>query len=1166
MTKVETRALGDRYAEVSGSFEFTGVQALTRLPMDVRRADLAAGKHTAAYISGYEGSPLGGYDLELARQRSLLDELHIVFQPAVNEELAATAVQGTQLASGRPEKRFEGVTGFWYGKSPGLDRASDSFRHSNLCGTHPSGGAVAIVGDDPAAKSSTVPGSSEALLADLGMPTLFPSSPANALHLGMHAVQLSRASGLWVALKIVTNVADGTGLVTLPRRFRPAHPEVVVDGQPYRHEVTASLLQPALTRLEASRNGVRLEIARRYAAMNDLNRWYGDENRDRIGIVAAGKTFIDVLQALELLGLDETERERRGLRLLELQMIHPLEPSIVSEFARGLSDIVVIEEKRSFIEIALKDQLYGRANAPAISGKRRPDGLAGFADSGELDPDTIAEILASVLLDHPDFPSVEAWKRDRRQRRGPMLLPLVTRTPFFCSGCPHNRSAQVPDGALVGGGIGCHGLVLGMAPEQVGEVMGLTQMGGEGTQWLGMAPFIDRPHIFQNIGDGTFHHSGSLAVRAAVAGGANITYKLLYNSTVAMTGGQHAQGAMAVPQLTQSLLAEGVTRIIVTTDDLKSYQRVRLPKGVSVMGRERLIEAQETLANTPGVTVLIHDQECATELRRKRKRGLAVDPTERVMINQRICEGCGDCGRKSNCLSVHPVETEFGRKTRIDQSSCNKDYSCLDGDCPAFVTVVPGGAKRSTSRKPVDTATLPAPQYADVVGHHTTRVLGIGGSGVVTLSQVLTKAANIARLDVVTLDQTGLAQKGGAVVSDVKVGPLTDGVASKAVTAEVDLYIGADLLVAADPRHLSVTRAGHTTAVISTATVPTGAMATDITVHYPDKAQLRHEIGAATDPHTAVFVDARRVCRDLFGDDQSANLFLTGIAVQLGALPIPLEAIEEAIGLNGVRVDENIQAFRRGRQFVANRRDFDDAVTLVEPSEEIPSPTAQSLVLGVGCAPDSDLGRLIAVRAEELIRYQNAAYASRYVDAVTRAHRAEKVVSTDRTPFTEAVARNLHKLMAYKDEYEVARLALDPAVAQEARAEFGDGVTLKYRLHPPVLRALGMKRKLKLGSWFRWVFRALVILRHVRGTPFDLFGYAKVRKVERRLVQSYMSMIDAVSDGLQETNTDLATRIADAPDIIRGYEEVKLANVERYEQLRDELLAEFEHPAVRAAS
>ncbi|MZG16358.1 indolepyruvate ferredoxin oxidoreductase family protein [Streptomyces sp. SID5914] len=1123
--------LSDRYLLEHGTVQLTGVQALARLPIDLRRADDRAGRSTAAFISGYEGSPLAGYDMELARNVELLDAHDIVFRPAVNEELAATAVQGTQLAAMQPDKRVAGITAFWYGKSPGLDRASDAFRHGNLMGAHPDGGVLALVGDDPAAKSSTVPGASEPLLADLGLPTLFPADPQQVLDFGLHGAAISRASGLWVALKITTNVADGSGTVDLdPDRVTP-----VLLGPAYRHEVTAKVLQPTLGALERSRDGERLEIARRYAAANGLNRITRTSPADRIGIIAPGKTYLDVRQALRVLGLTEDA----PVRLLQLGMIFPLEPEIITEFAAGLTEIIVVEEKRPFIETAVKDQLYGRADAPAVHGKRHPDGSALFPMDGELDPDLIAARLARLDA----FP-------DHRAEPVRTMLPLVTRTPYFCSGCPHNSSAKTPAGATVGAGIGCHGMVTMMSPAQVGDVIGMTQMGGEGAQWIGMQPFLERDHLIQNLGDGTYHHSGSLAIRGAVAAGAHVTYKLLYNSAVAMTGGQQAVGAMTVPRICASLLAEGVRRIIVTTDDTRRYRRVRLPKGVRVWHRDRLVEAQQALADVDGVTVLIHDQECAAELRRKRKRGLTPRPTHRVMINERVCEGCGDCGQKSNCLSVQPVATEFGRKTRIDQSSCNLDFSCLAGDCPAFVTVVPATDTVKTTRRPRPAIPdLPEPPLAAMP--QNIRITGVGGTGVVTLAQILSHAATLTGGHVRALDQTGLAQKGGAVVSDIKITDSRVEQAHKAAAEECDLYLGCDLLVSADPRYLSAVTGGRTTALVSTMEIPTGQMVVDPGVAFPHAESLTSAIETAA--RRAFFLDAHRLADTLLGSAQSANMLLAGAAFQTGALPFPASAIEQAITLNGTQVDANLQAFRLGRLAIA---DPDAVAEMTVPRPE--ARTAHDLGIGTVAADEgSELARLVSLRIPDLSAYQNTRYAHAYAELVERVRQAETQRVPGATALAEAAARYLYKLMAYKDEYEVARLALDPAAEATVHTRFGAGARMSYRLHPPVLRALGMKSKLTLGPWFRPVLRTLVALRGLRGTPLDPFGPTRVRRVERALISEYRQTLERLIADLTPDNHAVAVQIAQLPDLIRGYEHIKLANVDHYRRESSRLLAEF---------
>lgn len=1159
-------ALSDRYTKLSGAVHLTGIQALARLPLELRRADLRAGRRTAAFISGYEGSPLAGYDTELARNAALLDEHDIVFRPGVNEELAATAVQGTQLAATQHDKRVDGVIALWYGKSPGLDRASDAIRHANMMGTHHEGGVLALVGDDPAAKSSTVPGASEGLLADLGLPILYPADPQEALDFGLHGVAMSRACGLWVAMKIATNVADGSGTVDLdPDRVQPLVPDLTVDGAVYRHEVTAHVLQPTLGALERSREGARLEIARRYAVANDLNRITHSGVGDRLGIVASGKTYLDVRQALRSLGLDDAELARCGIRLLRLGMIHPLEPTVVQRFAEDLGEIIVIEEKRPFIETAVKDVLYGRPGAPVITGKRQPDGAVFVPVDGELDPDIIAAKLAARLTQIGGFPSVAPWGARRRTGIGPRALPLVTRTPYFCSGCPHNISTKTPEGSTVGAGIGCHGMVTLMSPAQVGSVTGLTQMGGEGAQWIGMEPFLARTHLIQNLGDGTFHHSGSLAIRAAIAAGANITYKLLYNSAVAMTGGQQAVGVMSVPAICAAMRAEGVAQIIVTTDEPRKYRKIALPKRVQVWHRDRLIEAQETLAGTSGVTLLIHDQECATELRRKRKRGLAPKPLERIVINERVCEGCGDCGQKSNCLSVQPFDTEFGRKTRIDQSSCNIDRSCLAGDCPSFLSVVPAPGRR-TQVALTGPADLPTPPR-NIHGVHTTRIAGVGGSGIVTLAQLLSTAATLGGLRVRALDQTGLAQKGGAVVSDITVShePIEQG--SKAIAGECDLYLGCDLLVAADPRYLAAADPERTAAVISTSEVPTGQMVTDPTVSFPAPGPIQDTIRATTTD--AFFLDARSASVALLGADQFANLLLAGAAVQSGGLPLAPADIEEAIVLNGIQAEANTAAFRFGRLAVADPSAFAAAVAKASGPSEAPRPrslAAEGLIAAVAAEPTSELHRILSIRIPDLIEYQNVSYARQYSTFVERVARVEGARIPGSSALTESVARNLYKLMAYKDEYEVARLSLDAEVHTAIEAEFGPGARVSYRLHPPVLRAMGMKDKLELGPWFRPVYKGLIGMRRLRGTKLDPFGIASVRRTERALITEYRAVICDLLEALRTDTLPLALEIAELPDMVRGYETIKVANIDRYRAAVAELLTRFRNLSDEAAT
>jgi indolepyruvate ferredoxin oxidoreductase len=794
-----------------------------------------------------------------------------------------------------------------------------------------------------------------------------------------------------------------------------------------------------------------------------------------------------------------------------------------------------------------------------VIGKRNGETDPLFPLEGELTADIIAPALAKLLTERGGFPSVEQWLSQSRSAKAYLSLPLIARTPYFCSGCPHNSSTKVPDGSMVGAGIGCHGMVTLMDDKLVGSVTGFTQMGGEGTQWIGMGPFVRQTHLLQNIGDGTFHHSGSLAVRAAVAAGANITYKVLYNSAVAMTGGQHAEGALGVGDLTRSLLAEGVARIIVTTDKPKRYRPGDLPRGVQCWHRDRLEEAQLALAGTPGVTVLVHDQECAAELRRKRKRGNAIAPRQRVMINERVCEGCGDCGIKSNCLSVHPVDTELGRKTQIDQSSCNFDFSCLKGDCPAFMTIIPddsGQAKLEVAplgaddlSEPVEISTMP----------HTTRITGIGGTGVVTISQILTTAATMAGRFVRSLDQTGLAQKGGAVVSDIKIAEQSMTEANRAGEGECDLYLGCDLLVAADSRYLRSANPSRTVAVVSTSAVPTGSMVTDTGTTFPAIEEVTTRILDATQAQDAVFLDARALATVLLGQDQFANMLLLGAAYQAGRLPIRAEHIEEAIRQGHVKVEENLQAFRRGRQAVAAPAELESTLAgLREPTprREVSS-RARDVAALVRTTPGSALSELVVVRVSDLIAYQSVSYARRYAEFVEMVRAAEAARVPGNEGFALAVARYLYKLMAYKDEYEVPRLSLDEGVDMQVRKMFGARARVSYKLHPPFLRAVGVNRKITLGPWVRPLFRLLAAMRFLRGTVLDPFGHTEVRRTERQLITEYRAAIVTVTAILAPENHDIAIELAGLPDVVRGYEGVKLANVDRYRKLLAELMSKL---------
>ncbi|HEX2483412.1 MAG TPA: indolepyruvate ferredoxin oxidoreductase family protein [Methylomirabilota bacterium] len=1147
-------SLDMKYRLESGRIFLSGIQALVRLPLDQHRADRRRGLDTATLISGYRGSPLGALDQTVERHRELLAEHQVVFISGVNEDLGATAVLGSQLAYLYGGARYDGVLGMWYGKAPGVDRSGDILRHANFAGVGRNGGVLVLAGDDPQAKSSTLPTHSEVAFYDFQMPVLFPGSVQDILDLGRLGFELSRYSGLWVAVKMVTDVADAVGTAAVaPERIAIADPGFTYEGRPWEVRQPSGLLPPYTLDVEREIVYGRLEAARAFAGANGLNRITVPTPEAWLGVVAAGKAYYDLRQGLADLGLDEGALRRHGIRLLKLGMLFPLERGIVREFAQGLEELLVVEEKRGFIELLLREALYELADRPRIVGKRDEAGQILVPADGELDADTVARVVARRLDRRVRLDSVRARVATIEAAHERPITLTLARPPYFCSGCPHNRSTVVPEGSMAAAGIGCHGLAMNMGR----NVIGITQMGGEGAQWVGLAPFVDVPHLFQQLGDGTLFHSGSLAIRQAVAAGTRMTFKILYNSAVAMTGGQDAAGAVPVPELTRQLEAEGVKRILVLTDEPGKYPRhARWAPGVEVWHRDRLDEAQRVLRDAPGVTVLIYDQRCAAEKRRLRKRGKLPDPAMRVVINELVCEGCGDCGVKSNCLSVQPVETEFGRKTQIHQSSCNKDYSCLLGDCPSFLTVVPADGARPRARKryTVDRA-LPEPALR-VRRTASLFLMGIGGTGVVTVNQILGTAALLDGKHVAGLDQTGLSQKGGPVVSHLRIGDTAADVAGKVGVAEADAYLGFDLLVATAAPNLLRARPDLTIAVVSTTQVPTGAMVASSDVAFPDPGGLIAAVNRVTRKDENVFVDALGLAEALFGDHMAANMILLGAAYQAGALPVGAAAIEQAIAINGVQVEMNAQAFRVGRLLVVDpgwvRTVERSRAGAVAARAEV-GPEARALIDSVGAS--GELRRLIEVRVPELIAYQDVAYARGYVQFVRGVAAAERAAVPGETRLAEAVARYLYKLMAYKDEYEVARLHLRPEVQASIRAELGEA-KVRYQLHPPILRMLGMKRKLALGPWVDVVFRGLVTLRRLRGTALDPFGYARVRRVERALVGEYRNLVERALPGLTPERHDRAVQIARLPDLVRGYEEVKLRNVRRFREAAQALGAE----------
>ncbi|WP_172652882.1 indolepyruvate ferredoxin oxidoreductase family protein [Rhodococcus opacus] len=1127
--------LDDRYRSGSGPVLLTGVQAIARGFVEQHVRDARAGKRVATFVSGYQGSPLGGVDRMLLGMPDVLDDNDITFVPGLNEELAATSVWGSQTELPLGTATHDGVIGVWYGKGPGVDRATDALRHANMYGVNSRGGVVLLVGDDPASKSSTVPAVSERSLAALNIPVLFPRNAGEIITMGMHAVALSRASGCVVALKIVADVADGAWTVDSSiADLDIVVPEVQFEGRPFVYRQRPMAVAPgSILPAEADLVGPRWDLVNAYSSANNLDVVEIDPPEATIGIAATGTTFDAVRQALTDLGVDDAQLRHAGIRLLRIGMPYPVGADKIREFATGLEKIAVVEDKTAFIETQIRDILYGTDNGPAIIGKRDDKGRLLMPASGELTAGRLLSPLRRVLTGHVEM---------KKTLPAPLQLDVLSenRSAYFCSGCPHNRSTAIPEGSLGGGGIGCHILVT-MSGREDSAVTGLTQMGGEGSQWIGQAPFTDVPHVFQNIGDGTFFHSGQLALQACVAAGVNITYKVLYNDVVAMTGAQDAEGALSVAQLTHKLTTEGVKKIIICADEPHRHNKRALAKGTKLWHRDRLDEAQRELREIKGVTVLIYDQHCAADARRQRKRGTLPTRNTRVIINEAVCEGCGDCGVKSNCLSVQPVDTEFGRKTRIDQTSCNTDYTCLDGDCPSFVTVevTTGKKKAQNSARPTPPACA-EPDDAELSRTQNIFLAGIGGTGIVTVNQVLATAALRAGLEVESLDQIGLSQKAGPVVSHLRfsAGPLEP--SNRLTPGTADCILAFDLLTATENKNLAYGSADSTITIASTSKTPTGDMVHDKSVQYPDTELLLGRMVAAS--RTVRSFDALTAAQELFGNTAAANFLLIGAAYQTGGLRLPAAAIEEAIGINGVAVDANIAAFRWGRAAIAHPETFESWTVPANAKRE---PLVAPAHLFAHTTFEGDTRRLVELRAAQLIEFQSVKLARQYIDHIELIWTAERTV-TERTDFSEAVARGLFKFTAYKDEYEVARMLVDPVFLADVTAQVPGGENLTYKLHPPILRAMGRKTKIGLGPRTHAALKVLAKGKKLRGTKLDPFGYAHVRKLERELLVQYRSMVTDLAGSLDQVGYDTAVEIAALPDIVRGYEDVKLGNIELY--------------------
>ncbi|MEM7284995.1 MAG: indolepyruvate ferredoxin oxidoreductase family protein [Actinomycetota bacterium] len=1141
--------LSDRLGAVDGTVAMSGQQALLRVTADQQRADAARGLRTAGLIAGYRGSPLAGVDDVYEQNRAVLDRHDVRFISGVNEDLAATMIWGSQLAHLEADCRYDGVFGLWYGKGPGIDRSLDALRHGNISGIDPRGGVIAAVGDDPACKSSTVPSASEGVLADLNMPTLYPGSVQDVLDMGRWAYELSRFCGLWVGLKIHTDVADQYATVAVDPNRLPAAVRPDMSGWTPSQGVT--LVPATAVPLEADAFGPRLDAARAFVAANGLDRAVGASTA-KLGILAAGKAYADVRSGLAELGLrSDGDIAAAGIRVLKPAMIWPLEASALVDFAEGLEEIVVVEEKRSFLESQVRDLLFDLDARPRVTGKRSPEGDRLLPDSGALTADIVTPALRRRILAVLPDASVRAPRERIRILDTSGDLPV--RQPYFCSGCPHNRSTVVPEGSVAGGGIGCHTMATWMDRDNEG----LTHMGGEGAQWAGMSPFVSTPHRFQNIGDGTFFHSGSMALRQAISAGTNITYKVLYNGTVAMTGGQDAAGNMPIPDLTRYLEAEGVVRTVVVNEDAHDYEAA-LAANARIEHRDRYDAVQRELRDVPGVTVVVYDQRCAAELRRDRKRGRVETPTKRIFINESVCDGCGDCGRVSNCMSVHPVETAFGRKTRIHQESCNYDYSCVQGNCPAFIEVEIDPDAPTTRVGGITVPEGAPPPEPAIPDQATVLIVGIGGTGVVTVSQVLSTAALFDGREAVSLDQTGLAQKGGQVISNLKIGTAVGDVAARVGGGEADTALIFDVVGGTSADVLSRTRTGESAVVVSSVLLPTGTMVRELGNDFPELDAFRRAIEAATDPAEATWLDAEGIARGVFGSQPAANLIVVGIAYQRGLLPVSSHGIESAITQNGVAVEMNLEAFRLGRRLAVEPTVLAHLAESTAPDVvEPPTPTGEAAAIVDRIGGSARLRELVSWRVPELIAYQNVAYAQRYADVIARCVDAERSrgLADD---ISATVAFQLFKLMAYKDEYEVARLHLRDGLSTEIADRFGPGARFSYLLEPPTLKKLGRQGKSSIPQKAgRAVFTGLLRTKRLRGTRLDPFGRTEERRIERALVDEYPELVDAILADLTPENAAEGARILGLADQIRGFDAVKLANVERYRVDLAEALARW---------
>ncbi len=1178
---LESVTLDDKYSLASGRAFMSGVQALVRLPMLQRQRDARAGLNTGGFISGYRGSPLGGYDQALMAAKKHLAEQHIVFQPGVNEELGATAVWGTQMLDLYPQsKKYDGVFGIWYGKGPGVDRCSDVFKHANMAGTSQHGGVIAIAGDDHVAKSSTAAHQSDHIFKACGLPVFFPAGVQDILDMGLHAFAMSRFSGVWSGMKTIQEVVESSASVSVdPDRVKIILPEdfAMPPGGLHMRWPDSALDQ------EARLFDYKWYAALAYVRANKLNynviEGPNGGKADRFGIIASGKAYNDTRQALADLGLDDATCRQLGIRLHKVNVVWPLEATITREFAQGLQEILVVEEKRQVIEYQLKEELYNwRPDVrPHVLGKfDEPggDSMGGewsmpnpsenwlLRAKADLTPAIIAKAIAKRLKKLGVGADIEARMSGRlavvaaRERElTEMKTESGDRIPWFCSGCPHNTSTRVPEGSRATAGIGCHYMAVWMDR----STTTFTQMGGEGVPWVGQAPFTTDKHIFANLGDGTYFHSGSLAIRMSIAAGVNITYKLLYNDAVAMTGGQQVgerPEGHSVMQIQKSMVAEGVKKVVIVTDQPEKYQGAPLEAGISVHHRDELDRIQRELREMEGVTAIIYDQTCATEKRRRRKRGKLVTPAKRVVINEAVCEGCGDCSVQSNCLSVEPVETEFGRKRRINQSTCNLDYSCTKGFCPSFVTVEGGQLKKpKKEQRGVLSALPPLPEpvlppcdkaWGIVVG-------GVGGTGVITIGQLLGMAAHMEGKGVVTQDAGGLAQKGGATWSHVQIANRAEDIhTTKVDTAQADLVIACDSIVGATKYTLAVMQKGRTYVALNTHGTPTAAFVKNADWQFPGghcEAAVRASVGDAL---VGAF-DAESVAVQMLGDSIYTNPLMLGYAWQRGRIPLSHASLMRAIELNAVQVDNNRAAFEWGRRCAHDLASVQAQFKAAQVIEFVKKPS---------------LDTMVAKRVEFLTGYQDAAYAATYKAFVDKVRVAESGLGQSKA-LSEAVARYLFKLMAYKDEYEVARLHTDPAFLAKIESMFEGDYKLVHHLAPPLTAKKndqGEFIKSPFGPWVRSAFGWLARLKGLRGGALDLFGRTEERRTERALISEYQACVDELLRTLNAANLPLAAEIARIPEDIRGYGHVKERHLQTARLKWDGLMAQWRSGGARKAA